>query len=142
MAKNRPTYREIEHTADLGIEVTAADLPGLFASAGDALYTLIADSATIKSSDEISVAATGDGTEELLHAWLGELLALFPDELVVLIHTGSRGLGYQICEDSLKAMHKAMAKYGISLPDRQLACTPIQSPEGQDYLEAMAAAAN
>jgi tRNA-splicing ligase RtcB (3'-phosphate/5'-hydroxy nucleic acid ligase) len=69
-------------------------------------------------------------------------LGLFSDQLVVLIHTGSRGLGYQICEDSLKVMNKAMAKYGISLPDRQLACTPIQSPEGQDYLAAMAAAAN
>ena len=67
---------------------------------------------------------------------------LFADQLVVLIHTGSRGLGYQICEDSLKVMNKAMTKYGISLPDRQLACAPIQSPEGQDYLAAMAAAAN
>jgi tRNA-splicing ligase RtcB (3'-phosphate/5'-hydroxy nucleic acid ligase) len=69
-------------------------------------------------------------------------LGFFPDQIVILIHTGSRGLGYQICEDSLKVMNQAMAKYGITLPDRQLACTPIQSPEGQDYLAAMAAAAN
>lgn len=67
---------------------------------------------------------------------------LFPDQLVVLIHTGSRGLGYQVCEDSLKVIARAMTKYGISLPDRQLACVPIQSAEGQDYLAAMAAAAN
>jgi tRNA-splicing ligase RtcB len=67
---------------------------------------------------------------------------LFPDQLVVLIHTGSRGLGYQVCEDSLKVIAQAMTKYGISLPDRQLACVPIQSAEGQDYLAAMAAAAN
>jgi tRNA-splicing ligase RtcB len=69
-------------------------------------------------------------------------LGVFPDQLVVLIHTGSRGLGYQICEDSLKVMNQAMSKYGISLPDRQLACTPIHSPEGENYLASMAAAAN
>ena len=67
---------------------------------------------------------------------------MFADQIVVLIHTGSRGLGYQTCEDSLKVMNHAMPKYAITLPDRQLACTPIQSPEGQDYLAAMAAAAN
>lgn len=71
-----------------------------------------------------------------------QALGLFPNQVVILIHTGSRGLGYQTCEDFLKVMNHAMAKYGIQLPDRQLACTPIQSPEGQDYLAAMAAAAN
>jgi len=80
--------------------------------------------------------------EEIYLPRAADTLGLFPDQLVVLIHTGSRGLGYQICEDSLKVMNKAMAKYGISLPDRQLACTPIQSPEGQHYLASMAAAAN
>jgi len=71
-----------------------------------------------------------------------EKLGVFPDQVVVLIHTGSRGLGYQICEDALKIMTQAMSRYGISLPDRQLACTPFHSPEGQDYLASMAAAAN
>jgi tRNA-splicing ligase RtcB len=80
--------------------------------------------------------------EEIYLPEAANTLGLFPDQLVILIHTGSRGLGYQICEDSLKVMNKAMAKYDIALPDRQLACTPIQSPEGQDYLAAMAAAAN
>jgi tRNA-splicing ligase RtcB len=69
-------------------------------------------------------------------------LGVFPDQIVVLIHTGSRGLGYQVCEDSLKVMNQAMGKYGISLPDRQLACAPLNSPEGEDYLDSMAAAAN
>jgi len=77
MADDRATYREIEHTADLGVEVTAADLPALFASAGEALYALIADPETIESREEISIAATGDNPEDLLHAWLCELLALF-----------------------------------------------------------------
>jgi tRNA-splicing ligase RtcB len=80
--------------------------------------------------------------EEIYLPEAANTLGLFPDQLVILIHTGSRGLGYQICEDSLKVMSQAMAKYAIALPDRQLACTPIQSPEGQDYLAAMAAAAN
>ena len=80
--------------------------------------------------------------EEIYLPEAANTLGLFPDQIVILIHTGSRGLGYQICEDSLKVMNKAMAKYGITLPDRQLACTPIQSPEGQDYLAAMAGAAN
>jgi tRNA-splicing ligase RtcB len=80
--------------------------------------------------------------EEIYLPQAADTLGLFADQVVVLIHTGSRGLGYQICEDSLKTMNQAMGHYGISLPDRQLACTPIQSPEGQDYLAAMAAAAN
>ncbi len=77
MAEDHATYREIEHTADLGVEVTAADLPALFASAGEALYALIADPATIESRDEIRIAASGDNPEDLLHAWLCELLAVF-----------------------------------------------------------------
>ncbi len=59
-----------------------------------------------------------------------------------MIHSGSRGFGYQICDDYLAVMQNAMRKYGINLPDRQLACAPIKSPEGQRYLAAMACAAN
>jgi len=64
------------------------------------------------------------------------------DQVTVMVHTGSRGLGHQVCDDYLVVMQKAMQKYGIELPDRQLACAPVKSPEGQDYLAAMAAAAN
>ena len=77
MANDRGTYREIEHTADLGVEITAADLPALFASAGEALYALIADPATIETREAIKISATGANPEDLLHAWLCELLALF-----------------------------------------------------------------
>ena len=63
-------------------------------------------------------------------------------QVVLLIHCGSRGLGHQVCTDYLGQMGAAMKRYGISLPDRQLACVPIQSPEGQAYLGAMRAAAN
>jgi tRNA-splicing ligase RtcB len=60
----------------------------------------------------------------------------------VLIHCGSRGLGHQVCTDFLKVMNEAMPRYSISLPDRQLACVPLRSPEAKEYLAAMAAAAN
>lgn len=63
-------------------------------------------------------------------------------QITVMIHSGSRGLGYQVCEDYLHALHKAPAKFGITLPDRQLVCAPVRSSEGQRYLGAMRAAAN
>lgn len=65
-----------------------------------------------------------------------------PGQVVVLIHSGSRGLGHQVCTDALQQIGGAMKRYGISLPDRQLACVPISSPEGESYLSAMRAAAN
>ena len=64
------------------------------------------------------------------------------DQVVVLIHSGSRGLGHQVCTDYVALMNQVIPKYGINLPDRQLACAPIQSMEGQSYLGAMAGAAN
>ncbi len=63
-------------------------------------------------------------------------------QVCILIHCGSRGLGHQVCTDFLAQMGAAMKKYDITLPDRQLACVPIQSPEGQAYLAAMRASAN
>ena len=63
-------------------------------------------------------------------------------QVLVLIHTGSRGLGHQICTDHLRIMEQAVSRYGIKLPDRQLACAPVESQEGRDYLGAMACAAN
>ena len=67
---------------------------------------------------------------------------LEPGQVVVLIHSGSRGLGHQVCTDSLSEMNAAMKRYNILVPDRQLACVPITSPEGGAYLGAMCAAAN
>jgi tRNA-splicing ligase RtcB (3'-phosphate/5'-hydroxy nucleic acid ligase) len=65
-------------------------------------------------------------------------MGLERDQVVVLVHCGSRGLGHQVCTDFLAQMGAAMKKYGIELPDRQLACVPIQSEEGQSYLAANA----
>jgi len=67
---------------------------------------------------------------------------LFKDQITVMIHTGSRGLGHQVCTDFLEVMLRAARKYGIELPDRELACAPFKSAEAQDYLAAMKAAAN
>jgi tRNA-splicing ligase RtcB len=63
-------------------------------------------------------------------------------QVTVLLHCGSRGLGHQVCDDYLATSGRVLGKYGITLPDRQLACVPIASPEGRAYLGAMAAAAN
>ena len=73
---------------------------------------------------------------------VAQAFGLFPDQITVMIHSGSRGLGHQVCQDHLRIMLDATRKYGIDLPDRQLCCAPIQSPEGQAYLASMAAAAN
>jgi len=65
-----------------------------------------------------------------------------PGQVVVFVHTGSRGYGHQICSDYLQVMEHAVKKYGISLPDRELSCAPGNSPEARDYLAAMACAVN
>jgi tRNA-splicing ligase RtcB len=67
---------------------------------------------------------------------------LFEGQLVVTIHSGSRGLGHQVCSDYVRSLQGAVQKYGIQLPDRQLVCAPLDSPEGQSYFGAMAGAAN
>ncbi len=69
-------------------------------------------------------------------------MGLSAGQVCVMIHSGSRGLGYQVCDDSLKMLRKAPEKYGIDLPDRQLVCAPVDSPEGRQYIGAMRAAAN
>jgi len=71
-----------------------------------------------------------------------QAFGLFKDQIVIMIHTGSRGLGHQIASDYIKIMMGAMLKYDINLPDRELAACPINSPEGKRYLSAMACGAN
>jgi tRNA-splicing ligase RtcB (3'-phosphate/5'-hydroxy nucleic acid ligase) len=80
--------------------------------------------------------------EHLGDADAAQALGLFSGQVVVTIHTGSRGLGYQVCDDFLRLMLQASRKYGIELVDRQLCAAPLTSPEGRQYLAAMACAAN
>src|SRR4030042_3308100 len=69
-------------------------------------------------------------------------VGLEKDGFTVLVHTGSRGLGHQVCDDYIKVMLEASRRYGIELPDKQLCCAPVESKEGKRYLSAMACAAN
>ncbi len=80
--------------------------------------------------------------EDIYDEEAARIFGLEQKNLAVMIHSGSRGLGYQVCEDALRELAKAPQKYGIALPDRQLVSAPIESPEGQRYLGAMRAAAN
>lgn len=83
-----------------------------------------------------------DVVDEVFDEETAAAFGLSKGQIVILIHTGSRGLGFQICDDYLKVIGKAEQKYGFKLPDRQLACVPVQSPEGNDYFGAMQGAAN
>jgi len=80
--------------------------------------------------------------EEIYNPEIARVLGLEEGGVTVMIHCGSRGFGYQVCDDSLKTMGRASQRYGIELPDRQLACAPVDSEEGRSYIAAMAAAAN
>ncbi len=80
--------------------------------------------------------------EEIFNEKVAEVFGLFKDQVVIMIHCGSRGLGHQVCTDYLKTMIPAMQRYKINMPDREFACVPFKSDEGQKYFSAMAAAAN
>jgi tRNA-splicing ligase RtcB (3'-phosphate/5'-hydroxy nucleic acid ligase) len=80
--------------------------------------------------------------ERIFEPEVAQTMGLYENEVVILIHSGSRGLGHQVCTDYLRDMGAAMRRYGIEVPDRQLACVPVHSKEGQQYLGAMRAAAN
>lgn len=80
--------------------------------------------------------------EEIFEPDIANVFGLFKGQITVMIHSGSRGFGYQVCDDSLKYMRSAPGKYGYSIPDRQLACAPVNSAEGKRYYAEMSSAAN
>lgn len=80
--------------------------------------------------------------DEIFYPEAASAMGLHEGMLTVLIHCGSRGFGHQICSEYVKSLQSSVRKYGIELPDRELVCAPIDSPEGRDYLAAMACAAN
>ena len=108
----------------------------------------VSDRAYERGKDQLGTVGSGNHfvevgfIQEVYDANAAENFGLFEGQTTIMIHTGSRGLGYQICDDSIREMIKASAKYGISLPDRQLCCAPIETDEGQRYFSAMAGAAN
>jgi tRNA-splicing ligase RtcB len=79
---------------------------------------------------------------EVFDESVARTLGLWKDQVTVIVHTGSRGLGHQVCDDYIRVMMDAARKYQIELPDPQLCCSPVSSPEGRQYFEAMACAAN
>jgi tRNA-splicing ligase RtcB len=109
---------------------------------------LVSDRALERGRAQLGTLGSGNHfievqtVDEIGDAEAAEALGLFPGQVTVTIHTGSRGFGYQVCDDYLRMMLAASRKYGIELPDRQLCCAPLLSPEGRQYLHAMACAAN
>jgi tRNA-splicing ligase RtcB len=108
----------------------------------------VSERARARGRDQLGTMGSGNHfvelqfVEQLLDEKAAETFGLAQGQLSVLIHSGSRGLGHQICTDYVKLMDARLASYRIHLPDRQLACAPASSPEGREYLAAMAAAAN
>jgi tRNA-splicing ligase RtcB len=83
-----------------------------------------------------------DVVQEVFNETAAQRIGLWEGQIAVQIHCGSRGLGHQVCGDYVKRFQKAIHKYGLNLPDRELVCAPLSSEDGQDYLAAMKAAAN
>jgi tRNA-splicing ligase RtcB len=110
--------------------------------------SLVSEVAKSRGRDQLGTMGAGnhfvevEAVETIFDEEEAKRLGIFKDQVVILIHTGSRGLGHQIATDYIRVMMRAMPKYGISIPDRELACAPFNSPEGQNYFHAMAAGAN
>lgn len=114
----------------------------------DADPEAVSDRAYERGKDQLGTVGSGNHFVEV--GYIAEIFdesaasafGLFSGQVTIMIHTGSRGLGYQVCDDSIRQMLTAAKKYGIELADRQLCCAPLSSPEGSRYFSAMAAAAN
>ncbi len=126
---------DIEHTEERG-SLAGADPHALSSKALDRGYKQIGTLGAGNHFLEVQLV------EEVFEQTIADALGIFKGQITVMIHTGSRGLGYQVCEDYVRVMLKAMPKYDIHLPDRELAACPINSPEGKRYYSAMASAAN
>lgn len=110
--------------------------------------TCVSDMAKKRGSDQLGTIGSGnhfvevDYVDEIFDMRIAESFNLKKNQVVVLIHTGSRGLGHQVATDYIRIMVNSMSDYGIKLPDRELACVPFNSVQGQRYFKAMCAAAN
>jgi tRNA-splicing ligase RtcB len=109
----------------------------------------VSNQAKNRGRDQVGTLGSGNHfmeiqkVSEIFDEKVAEVFGLFKDQIVIMIHTGSRGVGHQVCTDYLREFIPLMErKYKISVPDREFACVPFNSPEGQRYFSAMAAAAN
>lgn len=109
---------------------------------------LLSSRAIERGLDQVGTLGSGNHfveislVENIFNDEIAKVFGLYQGQIVLQIHTGSRGLGYQVCDDYVKTAMNAARKYNIELPDKQLACAPIDSDEGQRYLGAMRCAAN
>jgi tRNA-splicing ligase RtcB len=110
--------------------------------------SLVSDRAYERGSDQIGTLGSGnhfieiDIVDEIYDERIANVFGLHKDDIAVLFHTGSRGFGYQICDDYLKVLKKEYSSFGIEVVDKQLACAPIKSDLGQEYYSAMVCAVN
>ncbi|HOZ48356.1 MAG TPA: RtcB family protein [Candidatus Hydrogenedentes bacterium] len=114
----------------------------------DADPAAVSERAIQRGENQLGTLGSGNhfvelgAVEHVFDAAAASAFGLAEGRVTLMIHSGSRGLGYQICDDSIQVMLRAAQKYGIALPDRQLCCAPVDSSEGRAYLAAMACAAN
>jgi tRNA-splicing ligase RtcB len=129
------THEDLEATEDRGV-MAGAD------------PEKISDRAMERGKQQLGTLGSGNHfleievVEEIFDPVAAAAFGLDQDQIAVMIHSGSRGLGYQVCDDYLARMVKHMGEMGLNLPDRQLACAYLESQAGRDYLAAMACAAN
>ncbi len=127
--------RDLERCEDLGV-IAGADAGA------------VSDRALERGLHQVGSLGSGNhflevqAVDQLFDPATAKAMGLEEQSVCVMIHCGSRGLGHQVCTDHVRLMEQAMSRYRISVPDRQLACVPVESAEGQAYLGAMAAAAN
>ncbi|MGW4294973.1 RtcB family protein [Micromonospora chersina] len=119
-----------------------------YGAVGDANPAQVSERAVERGARQVGSLGSGNhflevqAVEEVYDEAVAAAFGLRAGQVSVMIHCGSRGLGHQICTDYVRGMEKVMPRYGIDVPDRQLACAPVSSHEGRAYLGAMAAAAN
>jgi tRNA-splicing ligase RtcB (3'-phosphate/5'-hydroxy nucleic acid ligase) len=108
----------------------------------------VSDRAIQRGRDQVGTLGAGNHfvevqvVDEICDPEAAKAYGVHEGQIVVMIHSGSRGLGYEVCDNYLHKLQSAPKKYGIDLPDRQLVCAPVHSPEGQRYFAAMRCAAN
>jgi tRNA-splicing ligase RtcB len=126
---------------DLDNTESRGNLPGADPS-------LISDKAIERGKNQMGTLGSGNHflevqvVEQLFNQELADAMGIFHGQVTLMIHSGSRGFGHQVCTDFLRMMEKALQKYHIQVPDRQLACAFYNTQEGKDYMAAMACAAN
>jgi len=141
--------RGVPFLADRGLatadDILCTESEGCIAGADPAA---VSERAILRGRDQCGTVGAGNHfvevqhVERIEHETAAAAFGLAAGQVVVLIHSGSRGLGYQVCDDAIRSMRDLPAAHGIVLPDRQLVCAPVESPEGGHYLAAMRAAAN